>query len=570
MVPSVRFICLLAFAALLVIGCGDTSPTVGSISGKVVLEGGGGSLDGSFVSAGTAATVTSADGSYTLAGIAPGEVSVRVVHEGFVRQEQMLTVAAGQTASADFELSRRNAAPVLSALSATPAQLEPGATANLLASASDADGDTLTFEWSADNGFSVNPGEDGSATLTAPDAYGVSGTLSVTVGDGRGGEATAELQVSTRGNGAPVIGAISATPAAVQKGGTLALRAVAFDPDGDPLTFAWSAPDGWALTADGDSASVVAPSEPNQSAVLQLVVEDAAGETAQASVTVATHPNVPPVVASLTSTPSEAPLLGQLALSASASDEDGDPLSYSWSVDNADWTISGSGPTATASAPLAYDSAATVTLTVEDGLGGVTVDTLPVRTVSRCNPVTIQYAPQAHEYHYASSGSPVAQTFTVTQRFDLQSVVLPLAECVDNGANGARLLLTAVASGGAPDETMVVATFPDLASSELLDVCVGGVFQEATFTLATPVSLHAGTQYALVLEAVDEGSGSGGIYWRRSSTPEDPEDPYPYGRSFTFSGSWDYFDSLDLSFQVSGETCGPKLPSLRADRGPSL
>lgn len=65
--------------------------------------------------------------------------------------------------------------------------------------ASDPDGDDLTYGWSAPtSGWSISANDDPTkATLTAPEARGKTGTVEVTVSDDFGGETTNELLVNT-------------------------------------------------------------------------------------------------------------------------------------------------------------------------------------------------------------------------------------------------------------------------------------------------------------------------------------------------------------------------------------
>lgn len=85
-----------------------------------------------------------------------------------------------------------NRSPTVSA-SCSPCTLTTGQTSTVRASASDPDGDSLTYQWSAPQGTFSNATAS-SATWTAPDdAANV--TVTVTVQDGRGGSASATLSI---------------------------------------------------------------------------------------------------------------------------------------------------------------------------------------------------------------------------------------------------------------------------------------------------------------------------------------------------------------------------------------
>ncbi len=86
-----------------------------------------------------------------------------------------------------------NAAPVINSLSADSQQIWPNATADLTASATDADGDTLTYQWNASGG--IVTGSGASATFTAP-ATGGQFTVTVTVIDGNGGQDSEQITIT--------------------------------------------------------------------------------------------------------------------------------------------------------------------------------------------------------------------------------------------------------------------------------------------------------------------------------------------------------------------------------------
>jgi len=86
-----------------------------------------------------------------------------------------------------------NEVPVIESLTADPAQLFPGASSQLACSASDADGDPITYGWGADGG-SVVPTGSGTAAFDAslPGVF----TVTCTASDPSGGEASESIQLS--------------------------------------------------------------------------------------------------------------------------------------------------------------------------------------------------------------------------------------------------------------------------------------------------------------------------------------------------------------------------------------
>ena len=91
-----------------------------------------------------------------------------------------------------------NHSPVISSLETEKDLVEPSDSCEIKCAASDADGDNLTYTWSATGGTisSVGP----VATWTAPDTC-ESYVITVVVADSRGGEASEKLGVKVKNPG---------------------------------------------------------------------------------------------------------------------------------------------------------------------------------------------------------------------------------------------------------------------------------------------------------------------------------------------------------------------------------
>jgi outer membrane protein OmpA-like peptidoglycan-associated protein len=181
-------------------------------------------------------------------------------------------------------------------------------------------------------------------------------------------------------NSAP-IASCSANPNMVTAGSgdIVIVRANASDPDNDPLTYSWSATGGNVAGSGSEvrwNSGGVAPG----TYTVTASVNDGHSHTVNCSadITVNPPPNRKPIVscsASKNSVVSGEPV----GIRATASDPDGDPLTYSWSTSTG--RITGSGASVQLDTTNAQ-GAATVTATVDDGRGGTascstTVDVRP-------------------------------------------------------------------------------------------------------------------------------------------------------------------------------------------------
>ncbi len=230
----------------------------------------------------------------------------------------------------DTRPPRGNRPPTVTA-SCNPCRVAPGGEVRLTASASDPDGDPLSYTWSAPRGGFSGAANAATAFWRAPDATGTV-RVRIQVSDGRGGTASAVVTVEVvRSNPPPVRNrpptvTASCDPCTVDPGGEVRLTASASDPDGDPLTYSWSAPRGGFMgAADAAAARWRAPDGAG-AVTIQVVVSDGRGGTASAVVTVeVAQLNWPPTVTASCDPCVVAPG-GEARLTATASDPEDDPL----------------------------------------------------------------------------------------------------------------------------------------------------------------------------------------------------------------------------------------------------
>ncbi len=313
-----------------------------------------------------------------------------------------------------------NTPPVIStAAAANPASIALSGTTTLSVSATDADGDTLTYTWTKSSGpgtATITPnGTSASNSTTASFNTIGSYTLLVTVDDGNGGTVTdtVDVTVADDPNTPPVIdSAAAADPATITIMGSTTLSVMASDADGDTLTYTWtktSGPGTATITPNGttDSDSATASFDATGEYVIEIIVDDGNGSTATDSVTVTVtdEPNEPPVIDTAASaTPATITVSESTTLAVTASDPDGDPLTYTWSKvsgpSNVTVTPNGTSDdssTATFGAAGSYE----LQVLVADGNGGTVTDTVTV---------TVDADPNAGDGRIEVSGNGVTIT----------------------------------------------------------------------------------------------------------------------------------------------------------------
>src|SRR5439155_2828210 len=98
---------VLMVAGLCTFGVAPTTQAQGTITGRVVVQGTTQPLaDARVLALGTNSSGTSAeDGKYTLSNVRSGTVDVQVLRMGYTAVKKTVTVTAGATTTADFELA---------------------------------------------------------------------------------------------------------------------------------------------------------------------------------------------------------------------------------------------------------------------------------------------------------------------------------------------------------------------------------------------------------------------------------------------------------------------------------
>lgn len=154
-----------------------------------------------------------------------------------------------------------NQPPVINSLSAESPTLAPNGETKITCDASDPNGDELTYTWTASAGTITETYQ----TFIFWKAPGFVGDfeVSVTVDDGNGGTASRSCTITVQANQLPVIDGVTADPPTLQPSAgeeisTSTLTCNAHDPDGDTLTYTWSA-SGGTLSGTGKIVTWQAP-----------------------------------------------------------------------------------------------------------------------------------------------------------------------------------------------------------------------------------------------------------------------------------------------------------------------
>jgi hypothetical protein len=273
-----------------------------------------------------------------------------------------------------------NRVPTLSSIGAQ--SVAEGSLLSLTLSGNDPDEDALTYSVSGNPSGSSLSG----ATFGWTPGYDQAGSYSVTltISDGRGGEASETVSITVSdANRPPTLSDIGSQ--SVSEGSAFSLTLSGSDPDGDVLTYSVSGnPPGASLS--GVAFSWTPSSGQAGSYTLIFTVDDSRGgtdsKTVSLTVVVPTPTNRSPALSGIGS---QSVAEGSpLNLTLSGSDPDGDALTYSVSGNPSGSSLSG----ATFGWTPGYDQAGSyqVTFAISDGRGGEASEAVTI-TVSDANRV---------------------------------------------------------------------------------------------------------------------------------------------------------------------------------------
>ena len=284
-----------------------------------------------------------------------------------------------------------NHPPIITSLKAEREALSASNSYQIECVASDEDGDELSYEWSASKGYIDG---DGAAIVWRARASEGIYSIMVKVSDGNDGEATDSVTITVSGNRPPLIHSLIADMDWVTPSSSCCLECSAADPDGDRLSYEWSAI--WGKVSGVGSVVTWTAPETTGLYTITVVVTDSHGEKDARSLTISVALNNPPVIKDLIVTPRVPKYLKEYAggyrifrgvsceIECIASDPEGHELSYEWSADDGD--ISGEGSAIIWKAPLSRRATTvTVTVAVSDSSGSAVAKSIIFKVLT-CGP----------------------------------------------------------------------------------------------------------------------------------------------------------------------------------------
>lgn len=356
------------------------------------------------------------------------------VYEG---QATGVTISSGTTAAVVILLQQStaptpfvNSAPKVTGLTASTDRVGLNESVTLAVTDTDADGDPRSYAWTATGGTFAN-GNTASPTWTAPATEGTY-TLSVSVTDGKGGQAGISLKiavvpakgaarVSVSFNAWPVATQVTGTPSGqVAPSGVVSLDVAAVDPDNDALSYSWADDCGGSFSATtAKSPTWTAPASAPSGAVCNVKVSlnDGRGgsTTGELGINMGLPqiPTMPPVIDELLQSTDTVAVNGTVDLLVRAHDPEGAAITFTWSANSGTLgppvtSTSRSEVTWTASSP---GFSALITLVIEDAGGQKTTQTFPITltgTPVTCVRVVTSYLKKANPY-----GSPLTVSYSM-------------------------------------------------------------------------------------------------------------------------------------------------------------
>jgi hypothetical protein len=261
-------------------------------------------------------------------------------------------------------------------------------------------------------------------------------------------------------NHRPAITGLEA-PERVLPSGSYQIVCNATDGDGDALTYYWSTSAG-AISGEGAMVTWIAPNSVGSYNVTVTVTDRRGGE-AMKQVSIEVRANTSPSINSLVADAEWTLLSGTLQVMCTASDPDGDEISYEWAATGGD--ISGMGAVVNWTAPEEV-GIYHVTVVVKDRHGSSATRTLPISVATGQPPVIEELRITKDRYgHCYLKESGEEYLVGKEQMYDIECVVADTSSGVSynwscNGGNisglGSLITWTAPNPSGSVDVTVTV------------------------------------------------------------------------------------------------------------------
>jgi hypothetical protein len=411
--------------------------------------------------------------------------------------------ALSDSTSFNVTVDAVNDAPVISIVTAKT--LNEDTTLNVTLSATDADGDSLTYSISSATA-ELSASISGTTLTIAPQAnYNGTGSITVQVSDGVLTDSTSfNVSVGVI-NDAPVLTAISAKT--LNEDSTLNVTVSATDADGDSLTYSITSATA-ELGASISGATLTIAPQANYSGAGSITVQVSDGALSDStSFNVTVDPvNDAPVISAIT-----AKTLNEdstLNVTVSATDADGDSLTYSITSATTELGASISGTTLTIAPQANYSGAGNITVQVSDGTlsdstsFNVTVD--PVNDAPVIDAIAAQTLNEDATLDMTLSATDIdsgSLTYSITSATSelgasISGTTLTIAPQADY--NGASNITVQVSDGTLTDSTSV-------------NVTVDPVNDAPVFTSTDNVNVANDDILAITLTATDIDTAAGSL-----------------------------------------------------------
>ena len=219
-------------------------------------------------------------------------------------------------------------------------------------------------------------------------------------------------------NHPPVIPRLGVESARVFPSGTTQIVCIASDPDGNELSYEWSAVAG-EIHGEGATVTWIAPDYEGIYNV-SVTVTDSRGGDVTDHVPITVKANEPPVINSLTADTLWTTPSGNLQVTCEAEDLDPDELSYEWTATGGNITGTGAAVDWTAPDELGMWD---ITVVVSDGHGGSATRTVRIGVITGQPPIieALLVTKDRHEHCYLSTyawGYKVGKA----QKYDIECI----------------------------------------------------------------------------------------------------------------------------------------------------